>query len=143
MRLHVGDVFNPLKAEEMITAVGGVLRLAADADAPLDDYRRSQLLSAYSVTRNLAAEQAASADLLAWARATLDDLLAGDERPEVAEARRRAAAARDGVELGEVVAELLEGLRRDEPEGRLRADVQAVLAELTDREVDALARGTR
>lgn len=128
----------------MILAVGGVLRLAADARGPLDDYQRSQLLSGLSITRNLAAEQAAGAELVAWLRGELDGALEADGRPAARRARERLSAAVDGIEVGDVLGELLEQLRRESrPDDPLRRAVQRVLGELADREVGALASGTR
>ncbi len=128
----------------MILAVGNVLRLAADVQGPLDEYQRSQLLSGLSITRNLAAEQAASADLLAWLRGALDPALESDGRPCAQRARERLEQAGDGIDAGDALGELLEELRgeahRDDP---LRHRVQLVLGEMTDREVEALGRGTR
>lgn len=127
----------------MILAVGGVLRLAADARGPLDDYQRSQLLSGLSITRNLAAEQAAGAELLAWLRGELDGTLTADGRPAAQRAREQLAAATDGIEVGDALGELLEQLRQEgEPDDPLRRGVQRVLGELADREVAALASGT-
>lgn len=128
----------------MILAVGNVLRLTADVQGPLDEYQRSQLLSGLSITRNLAAEQAASADLLAWLRGALDPALESDGRPCAQGARERLEQAGDGIDAGEVLGELLEELRGeargDDP---LRHRVQQVLGEMTDREVEALGSGTR
>lgn len=130
-------MFNPMSSEQVITAVGGVLRQAADSDERLDDYQRSQLLSAYSVTRQLAAGEAGAARLLAWLRAELLTSL-GDEHPRT---RERIADAHDGRDVGDAVAELLTELRRDEPDGPLRARLQRLLGELADREVAILAEG--
>lgn len=137
-------MFNPLRADQMILAVGGVLRLAADARGPLDEYQRSQALSAYSVTRNYAAELAASGELLSWLQGELLPALAEDDRRSAARAHERLAIAADGVEVGEVLGDLLEELRRDgrDPDA-LRRKVQSVLADLADREIEALARGAR
>ena len=137
-------MFNPLKADQMILALGDVLRLTAEVREPLDDYQRSQLLSGLSITRNLAAEQAASAELLNWLRGELAPALEADGRPSARRARERLLSASDGIEAGEVLGELLEDLRRDrDGQDTLRSRVQQVLGELADREVAALASGTR
>jgi hypothetical protein len=138
-------VFNPLRGDQMILAVGSVLRLTADVRGTLDDYQRSQLLSGFSITRNLAAEQAAIPSVLAWLRAELDPVLAADGRPSAERAREQLAAAADGIDVGEALGELLEDLRRAGGGGAdpLRRRVQCVLGEMTDREVEGLARGTR
>jgi hypothetical protein len=122
-------MFNALRSEELLMGVGRVLRMVADAPGALEEYERSQTLSAYSVTRLLAAEQAASAELLAWTRDALAAVLDG-------EARRRVEAASSGVELGDVLSDLLAELPREDP---TRTRVHAVLAEMIDREVAALA----
>ena len=57
-------MFNALRPDELLVGVGGVLRLVAAAPGPLEEYERSQALSAYSVTRLLAAEERAAAGLL-------------------------------------------------------------------------------
>jgi hypothetical protein len=122
-------MFNALRSEELLMGVGRVLRMVADTPGALEEYERSQTLSAYSVTRLLAAEQAASAELLAWTRDALAAVLDG-------EARRRVEAASSGVELGDVLSDLLAELPREDP---TRTRVHAVLAEMIDREVAALA----
>ncbi|MDO8212451.1 hypothetical protein [Conexibacter sp. CPCC 206217] len=131
-------MFNALSSEQLLVGVGRVLRSAADANGTLEDYQRSQTLSAYSVTRLLAAELAGATELLAWTRAELTTALRGDDRARVGEARERIAVAANGVELGEAVADLLAALPRD-PADETRTAVQHVLRELTDREQAALA----
>jgi hypothetical protein len=131
-------VFNALSSEQLLVGIGRVLRMAADSNGSLEDYRRSQVLSAYSVTRLLAAEHAGAAELLAWGSEQLAAALAGDERPPVVEARERIGAAGNGVQLGDAVADLLAALPPDSGD-RTRAAVQRVLRELTDREQSALA----
>lgn len=131
-------MFNALRPEQLLVGVGRSLRAAADANGPLEDYQRSQTLSAYSVTRLLAAELAGAAELLAWARAAFTRALTGDDRARVGEARERIAQAATGVELGDAVADLLAALPRD-PDDKTRTAVQHVLRELTDREQSALA----
>jgi hypothetical protein len=129
-------MFNALRSEELLVGVGRVLRMVADAPGALEEYQRSQTLSAYSVTRLLAAEQAAAAELLAWTQAELASALEGDERSEARTGRQRIAAATTGPELGDAVGELLEALPAGDPSG---ARIHRVLAEMIDREVAALA----
>jgi len=129
-------MFNALRSEELLVGVGRVLRMVADAPGALEEYERSQTLSAYSVTRLLAAEQAAAPELLAWTQGELAAALQGDERPEAHTGRARIAAATTGPELGDAVGELLEGLPAGDPSGMR---VHRVLAEMIDREVAALA----
>ena len=129
-------VFNALRSDELLVGVGRALRLAADARGPLEDYERSQLLSAFSVTRLLAAEQRAAADLLASTRAELLAALDGDDRPEAVDARRRLDAAANGIEIGEILVDVLAALPRDD---ETRTRLHAALRRMTDREVTALA----
>ncbi len=123
-------------------AIGRVLRMAADSGGPSDDYRRSQLLSGYSIARHLAAEEAARTELFAWFRRALVAAL-DDDRPAVAEGRERVLAAPDGARLGEVLVELLEKLGRSDDDQRIRERLHLVFVEMADREVEALARAPR
>ena len=129
-------MFNALRSDELLVGVGRVLRQVAAAPSALEEYERSQALSAYSVTRLLAAEQRAAADLLAQTKDGLTAALAGDERPEVRSIGDRIVAATDGIEVGDAVAELFALIGRDEP---LRTRVHTVLAGMIDDEVAALA----
>ena len=132
----MGPVFNALRSDELLVGIGQVLRAAADSSGTLEDYERSQLLSAFSVSRLLAAEQIAAPDLLAWARAELAGALAGAADAPAVTARDRIDAAADGIEIGDALC----GLLRDLPQGDPRRDaVRVVLGELADREVAALA----
>jgi hypothetical protein len=134
-------MFNSMRPDQLIVAIGRVLREAADADGALDDYRRGQLLSAFSISRYLAAEQAAGPALLASSRA---DLLATLDGGTVDPTARQAVAdAGDVPAFGEAVADLLAALRESpSPEAaRLRGEAHVVLAAMIDREVDALAAG--
>jgi hypothetical protein len=127
-------VFNALTPVQLLAGIGQTLRMAAEVQT-LEDYQRSQLLSAYSVSRLLASEQAAAAELLEWTRAALNGALDGDERPASRAAREEIAAATDGQAIGQMVAALLAGLPRED---LTRSRVHAVLREMTDREVLAL-----
>ncbi len=101
-------MFNALTPEELLIGVGRVLRMAAAARGPLEDYQRSQILSAYSVTRLLAAELAAETELLGWLQESLAAALdGGASSVAIDDARERIASARTGVEVGEALAELL------------------------------------
>ena len=93
-------VFNALTPPELLTGIGHTLRMAADANGALEGFERSQVLSAYSVTRLLASEQAAAEELLAWTRGALLDALDGDDRPASERARAAIAAAPDGQAVG-------------------------------------------
>jgi hypothetical protein len=129
-------VFNALRSDELLVGVGRVLRQVAAAPSALEEYERSQALSAYSVTRLLAAEQRAAAELLAHTKEALVAALADDERTEVAAISERIGAATDGIEVGDAVAELFALLAPDEA---LRARVHGILATMIDDEVAALA----
>jgi hypothetical protein len=133
-------VFNALRPDELLVGVGGVLRLVAAAPGPLEEYERSQALSAYSVTRLLAAEERAAAALLADTKHALVDAIAGDERPAVRELTQRISDAANGPEVGDAVTALLALLATDEP---LRARTHRILATMIDAEVAALADVTR
>jgi hypothetical protein len=147
-------VFNALRADELLTGVGRVLRMIADTTGPLEEYERSQTLSAYSVTRLLAAEEAAAHELFRDTRLALLEVLSGDDsesvgamteadasaiqeaRTAIRQARTAIGQAETGVEVGEAVGDLLSALPRDAP---ARPRTHAVLAQMIDREVAALA----
>ena len=127
-------MFNALTPVQLLAGIGQTLRMAAEAQV-LEGYQRSQLLSAYSIARLLASEQAASAELLAWSRDALTGALEGDDRPPARHAAGAIAATGDGQALGQVVAALLAELPAEDP---TRSRVHGVLREMTDREVLAL-----
>lgn len=129
-------MFNALRSDELLVGVGRVLRLVAAAPGALEEYERSQTLSAYSVTRLLAAEQRAAAGLLADTKQALLEAIGDDDRPAVREVADRVATATEGTEVGDAVAELLARLEPGEP---LRRRVHQVLAKMIDAEVAALA----
>ena len=133
-------MFNALTPEDLLVGIGRVLRLVAGASGALEEYERSQTLSAYSVTRLLAAEEAAAAELLARTTRELEAVLAGAARPAVALAVTRIGSATDGVVIGDALSELLRGLERSDP---LRSGLHAVLARMIDDEVAALAAARR
>lgn len=129
--------------EQMLLALGGVLRNMAGVEGPLDEYQRSQALSAFSVSRNYAAELASREELLAWLRDTLGPALDADGRPEAAAAREALDAATDGPAAGAALGDLLEALRSEAAaEDPLRRQVQQALAGLADRELAELGRRT-
>lgn len=130
-------MFNALRSDELLIGVGRVLRAAADARGPLEDYERTQLLSALSVTRLLAAEQLAATELMTATKRDLAAAMDGDERPEVATARAAVTAATTGPEVGGALVDLLAALPRTDD---TRARVRAALRTMVDREVDALGR---
>jgi len=130
-------MFNALTAPQLLVGVGRVLRMVADANGELEGFQRSQVLSAFSVTRLLASEQLAAAELLERTRADLGEALAGDDRPAATEARTRIDTARDGLQIGDAIGDLLTALPRPDP---LRTRIHAILRDMTDREVAALAQ---
>lgn len=125
-------MFNAMTNAEVVLAVGRVLREAASVDGTPDDYQRSQLLSAYSVARHLAAEEAEAASRLAWFREEAAEAL-----PDRADALR---ATTDPARIGELVADALAERRAS---GEDAAPVHALLRELADLEVEALASPPR
>jgi hypothetical protein len=129
-------LFNALRSDELLVGVGRVLRLVAAAPGALEEYERSQTLSAYSVTRLLAAEQAAAAGLLADTKDALAQVIGNDARAQVRGPAQRIADATDGIQVGDAVDELLQAIARDDP---LRARFHRVLAAMIDAEVAALA----
>ncbi|HET9103539.1 MAG TPA: hypothetical protein VFN55_09300 [Solirubrobacteraceae bacterium] len=133
-------MFNALRSDELLVGIGRVLRLVGAAPGALEEYERSQTLSAYSVTRLLAAEQAAAAELLTRTKTALAEALAGDDRPPVVAAAHAIAAATDGIAVGDAVSVLLGELPRPDP---LRPGVQRALAAMIDDEVTALGAARR
>jgi hypothetical protein len=135
-------MFNALRSDELLMGVGRVLRTVAKAPGPLEEYERSQALSAYSITRLLAAEQAAAPELLKGTRRSLLQALDAEPRPgpEALPARGQIQAAQSGTEVGEALGVLLADLPRDSP---TRSRIHAVLAEMIDLEVAALAAARR
>ena len=133
-------MFNALRTEQLIAGIGATARTAAGAAGPPDEYARGQLLSAYSVSRLLAAEVSAEAALLAWLRGELLDALAtAPEDPAAAAAVPRIEAATDGAEVGAAPVDLLAELRARDEESELRPRIHAILREMAQRELAALA----
>lgn len=131
-------MFNAMSEAEVVLAVGRVLREAAAHEGEADEYHRSQLLSAYSVARHLAAEQIAAPALHAWFREAVASELEGERAQAV-------RAAHDAERLGEIVADVLAELRAEgtPAAGERRARLHALLGELCEREVAALAEPPR
>ncbi len=132
-------MFNALRTETLIAGMGTTMRAAAAAGGPVDEYARGQLLSAYSVSRLLAAEVRAAPGMLEWLRGELLAALERSEDPAAAPARERIAVAPDGNAVGEALVELLAELRGEGRDAELRARVHAVLREMAARELAALA----
>lgn len=125
-------MFNPISTPEVILAIGGVLKAAASEEAG-DEYRRGQVLSAYSISRHLAAEETAAPELRAWFADELERILG--------ERAGGGWAAADPAELGERLCLALAELRgaTDADSQRTAAALRAALRQLCDREVAALA----
>jgi Spy/CpxP family protein refolding chaperone len=125
-------VFNPIATPQVILALGAVLKEVAGQRAD-DEYRRGQVLSAYSIARHLAAEETARPRLRAWFGAQLEGILGPGEGG--------GWAAADPTELGERIGQRLAELRgaEDERSRRTAAELRRALRQLCDREVAALA----
>jgi hypothetical protein len=133
-------VFNSLRTDQLIAGIGATARTAAGATGAPDDYARGQLLSAYSVSRLLAAEVSGEAALLAWLRSELLDALAtAPDDPAAAAAATRIEDATDGNEIGGALVDLLADLRARDEEPELRTRIHAILREMAERELAALA----
>jgi hypothetical protein len=137
-------VFNSLRTDQLIAGIGATARTAATATGPADDYARGQLLSAYSVSRLLAAEVRAEATLLAWLRGELLEALAtAPDDPAAVAAATRIEAAPDAIEIGGALVDLLADLRArpdgSDPAPDLRGRIHAILREMAERELVALA----
>jgi hypothetical protein len=152
-------VFNSLRTDQLIAGIGATARTAAGATGAPDDYARGQLLSAYSVSRLLAAEVSGEAALLAWLRAELLDALAtAPDDPAATAAATRIEDATDGNEIGGALVDLLADLRARSTDDRVRSSgriatesanspggdelrtrIHAILREMAERELAALA----
>lgn len=147
-------MFNALSTDQLIAGIGATARAAAGAAGAPDEYARGQLLSAYSVSRLLAAEVRAEAALLAWLRGELLAALAeADGDPAASAAAARIEAAPDANEIGGALVDLLADLRarpqsvRSSPypvresanAPELRTRIHAILREMAQRELAALA----
>jgi hypothetical protein len=126
-------VFNSLRTDQLIAGIGATARTAAGATGAPDDYARGQLLSAYSVSRLLAAEVSGEAALLAWLRSELLDAL-GDNP-----AATKIEAAPDAIAIGGVLVDLLAELRESGEDPELRTRIHAILREMAGRELAVLA----
>lgn len=122
-----------MSSPEVIRAVGEVLKGAATAGAG-DDYQRSQVLSAYSMTRHLAAEESGRAELTAAFGAELETILGDRDGGGW-------AAETDPAALGERLSRVLAELRAagEEDSRRTATELRAALRRLCEREVENLA----
>jgi thioredoxin-like negative regulator of GroEL len=133
-------MFNALRTEQLIAGIGAAGRAAASASGPPDEYARGQLLSAYSVSRLLAAEVSAEASMLAWLRGELTGALASyPDDPDAAAALPAIEDATDSAAIGDALVTLLAKLRARDDDSELRRQLHSILREMTHRELLALA----
>lgn len=139
-------MFNPLTPETLITAIGNAAADAARADGPASDFTRGQLLSAYSISRHLAAETAALPRLVEIAKETLAPVFEATPREldchqALAEHSRRILQSTDPREIGTLASAAIAALReeRDPTAERLLARARTALRELSLTEVELLA----
>ncbi|NWJ71081.1 hypothetical protein HX744_11200 [Pseudonocardia sp. ICBG1122] len=147
-------MFDPITPAQLVGMLGSLLRESARWDRPLDEFRSSQLLSASSIARYLAAELDGAGALRARFAADADDVLAVAElaatdpgwRAELARARTRFADDTDPRDLGAAGVDVLAVARETSDPGgaRFARAFRGLLAELADRHVDLLgAAGSR
>jgi hypothetical protein len=134
-------MITPLTPAEVIAAIGRTARDAARSAAPLGEFERGQLMSAYSGSRHLAVELESFGPEVERFCARVATAI---EASELAEARPAAAALRETADprrAGEVVCGLLNLLHAHPAPAAagLRGEVHTSLRELCDREVDLLA----
>jgi hypothetical protein len=125
-------MLNPMSTAEVVRAVGAVLEASA-AGGSDDGYRRGQVLSAFSVCRHLAAEEAGRRELAEWLEAASAPVLADRGEAPLSAARPE--------EAGERLASLMDELRAAEDERSREAlrELRSVLHELCEREIAILA----
>jgi hypothetical protein len=125
-------MLNPMSTAEVVRAVGAVLEASA-AGGSDDGYSRGQVLSAFSVCRHLAAEEAGRRELAEW--------LEGAAAPILASRGEAPLSAADPEEAGERLAALMEDLRAADDEASREAltALRTVLHELCAREIAILA----
>jgi hypothetical protein len=126
-------MLNPMSTAEVVRAVGAVLEASAAGAGSDDDYRRGQTLSAFSVCRHLAAEEAGRRELAEWLEAASAPILARRGEEPLSAAQPEEAGAR--------LASLMEELRAAEDDASREAlrELRGVLHELCDREIAILA----
>jgi hypothetical protein len=125
-------MLNPMSTAEVVRAVGAVLEASAAGGAE-DGYSRGQTLSAFSVCRHLAAEEAGRRELAEWLEAASAPVLARLGETPLSAARPE--------EAGERLAALMEELRAsgDEASRDALRDLRRVMHELCAREIAILA----
>lgn len=148
-------MFDSLTPAQLVETLARLLREAARWERPLDEFQTSQLLSASSLARHLAAElSGAGAELARFAEraaAEMDAAAAEATDPQWCETLRRARSAiTDGravmdpaqvaADLGGVLVDVLRAARRSSDPSAIRyqASLRAVLADLVHRHVALL-----
>jgi len=137
-------MFNPMTPAEVASAIGITARDAARADEPLGSFGRGQLMSAYSGSRHLAVEVSSfGTEIQRFAvelAGAFDGVEGGGETLAGVATRLRDSPDPRGV--GDLLCELLDGLREQPPSSQtraLRAKIHSSLRDLCDREVELLA----
>lgn len=136
-------MFNQLTDAQVVSAIGATNRAVARSNS-MSEFDRDQLMSCYSATRHLAAGLTSLGPVHQRFAETVCARIAeaaerGLEELEALTARLRGTA--DPADLGPVLSELLERLRKDSSAEAvvLRRDLQRALRRLADQEVDVLA----
>ena len=110
-------MFNPMTPAEVASAIGITARDAARADEPLGSFGRGQLMSSYSGSRHLAVEVSSFGPEIERFAVELacafDGMEGGGEILTGVAARLRDSC--DPRRVGEVLCELLDGLRQQQP----------------------------
>lgn len=137
-------MFNPLTPAEVVAAVGSTARGIARGEETLSEYARGQLLSAYSCTRHIGVEidrfdaeiRLFATDVCGWTRGAAPAIRL-DVGPICAALQRTS----DARAAGDLVSELLEGLRSDDSAvaTELRCRIRSRLRRIAEREVELLA----
>lgn len=122
-----------MSTAEVVRAVGGVLEASAAGGAE-DGYRRGQVLSAFSICRNLAAEVQGRRELGEWLAEASAPIFAAHGEAALDPARPEDA----GPRLATLMAELRAVDDADWAHQALR-ELRAVLHQLCDREIAILA----
>lgn len=135
-------MFDTLVPADLLAAVGRVLRATAQIDGPIDDFARSQLLSAYSICRFLVPEIAAAEDLAGSLHDQLLDVMSESDDAVVAGIRSR--LERNGsTAAGEAAAEAMERCREVPALTSLGESLRCVLASVVEQHAVVLGGAPR
>jgi hypothetical protein len=139
-------MWNPLTPAEVVAAMGGPARAAAQAGEELGEWQRTQLLSVYSATRHLAAELGGVEPHVAGVAAALAAVLREAPRdlaavPRLSELAAELADTADPRAMAELACRALDLLRADRSPAAqtVRAALRAELARAVRVEVTVLA----